>query len=105
MWVLLHGGGARASRHLQCHPHHLPAQTGRSIFLGLCQHFTPQGLPAPVKVSYGMTLKQNFGSAPTSHGDIISEDLERRNSITKHRTGTETCRDGVEVPQVLEERV
>lgn len=50
MWLLLHGGGTRASRHLQHHPHHLPAQTGGTLFLGFCQHLTSQGLPAPMKM-------------------------------------------------------
>jgi len=49
MWLLLHGGGPRPSRHLQRHPHHLPAQTGRTLLFGHFQHFTPQGLPAPMK--------------------------------------------------------
>lgn len=50
MWLLLHGGGPHPSRHLQRHPHHLPAQTGRTVLLGLRQHRTPQGLPTPMKM-------------------------------------------------------
>lgn len=50
VWLLLHGGGTRPSRHLQRHPHHLPAQTGRTLFPGLCQHVTSQGVAAPVKM-------------------------------------------------------
>lgn len=81
VWVLLHGGGPCPSRHLQCHPHHLPAQTGRTLFLGLCQHVTSQGLPAPVRKDgdqqrfCGPPLELDFGPAPTS-----CEDEGRRTS-------------------------
>ncbi|TKS82620.1 hypothetical protein D9C73_016729 [Collichthys lucidus] len=57
MWFLLHGGGLRPSRHLQRHPHHLLAQTGRTLLFGLCQHRAPQGLPAPMK----MELERGWG--------------------------------------------
>ena len=53
MWLLLHGGGTRPCRHLQRHPHHLLAKTGRTLLLGLCQHLAPQGLPAPMKAELG----------------------------------------------------
>lgn len=49
MWFLLPGGGPRPCRDLQRHPHHLPAQTGRTLLPGLGQHLPPQGLPAAIK--------------------------------------------------------
>lgn len=66
VWLLLHGGGPRPSRPLQRHPHHLPGQTGRTLLLGLWQHLTRQGLPAPVK----MELREMFGcdEASIKHG-------------------------------------
>lgn len=56
MRLLLHGGGTGASRRLQRHAHHLPAQTGRTLLPGLCQHLSPQGLPAPVSVELLLQL-------------------------------------------------
>lgn len=53
MWLLLHGGGARPSRPLQRHPHHLPAQAGGTLLPGLFQHVGSQGVTAPVKLGRG----------------------------------------------------
>lgn len=92
MWLLLHGGGTRPSRHLQHHPHHLPAQTGRTLFLGFCQHLTSQGLPAPMKM--GGVSAEVLWDVPEAEvwicstdevfsmeESVISEELGRGNSI------------------------